>query len=74
MSTCKVAKILAFTSMEIPTNTYIRTRLTIVINGFIVRRKRYYSELHSYKKGYILRCNLLFFLRVTKYLKILLTF
>lgn len=34
MSTCKVAKILAFTSTTIPTNTYIHGRLIVAINGY----------------------------------------
>lgn len=49
MSTCKVAKILAFTSMEIPTNTNIHEHLTIAIIGYKGAIKR----LHGYKKGYI---------------------
>lgn len=49
MSTCKVTKILAFTSMKIPTNTNMHRRLTIAINDYKGAIKR----LHGYKKGYI---------------------
>ncbi|MCM6827914.1 hypothetical protein, partial [Leuconostoc mesenteroides] len=37
---CKVTKILAFTSMKIPTNTYINKRLTIDINGYTRRYEK----------------------------------
>lgn len=40
MSTCKVAKILAFTSMIIPTNTNIHERFTIAINGYTRRYEK----------------------------------
>ncbi len=40
MLACKVTKILAFTSMEIPTNTNIHKRLTIAINGYTWRYRK----------------------------------
>lgn len=40
MSACKVTKILAFTSMKIPTNTKIHKRLTIAINGYTWRYRK----------------------------------
>ena len=40
MSACKVTKILAFTSMKIPTNTNIYKRLTIAINGYTWRYRK----------------------------------
>lgn len=42
-------KILAFTSMEIPTNTNIHKRLTIAINGYTWR----YRKGTRSQKGYI---------------------
>lgn len=49
MLACKVTKILAFTSMKIPTNTNIHECLTIAIIGYKGATKR--SQGH--KKGYI---------------------
>lgn len=49
MLACKVTKILAFTSMEIPTNTNIHKRLTIAINGYIRR----YEKVTRTQKGHI---------------------
>lgn len=40
MLACKVTKILAFTSMKIPTNTNIHKRLTIAINGYTWRYRK----------------------------------
>lgn len=59
MSTCKVTKILAFTSMEIPTNTNIYTRSTIAINGYT---GRYEKVTRSQKRSHLAlqkRCILL---------------
>lgn len=45
----KVTKILAFTSMKIPTNTNIHKRLTIAIIGYKGATKR----LQCHNKGHI---------------------
>lgn len=47
MLACKVTKILAFTSIKIPTNTNIHKRLTIAINGYT---RRYRKGTRSQKR------------------------
>ncbi len=62
MSACKGTKILAFTSMEIPTNTNIHKRLTIAINdykGAIKRLHGYKKRLHLALQNVAFCCNLL---------------
>lgn len=59
MLACKVTKILAFTSMKIPTNTNIHKRLTIAINGYT---RRYEKVTRSQKRVHLAlqkRCILL---------------